>query len=165
MRVLDAGCGNGKCTGSLISMGCSVTGADFSESAVESCRSRFGDKADFVTCDVTCMPFSNGTFDAVLSQHCIEHIPSENEHLALSEFARVLKPGGHLCLQVFAAGDFRSGGNTENLRNGILYRYHTEDSLKSALSGWDIVSLHTVEETTRFGEVRRRIRCVAAVNQ
>ncbi len=164
-KVLDAGCGNGKCTDSLLSMGCSVTGVDFSESAIRSCMSRFGEKAEFIACDVRSLPFANGTFDYVLSQHCIEHIPADSEYLALSEFERVLKPDGHLCLQVFATGDFRSEGKTEDVRNGILYRYHSEESLREALGDWRIISLERVSETTRFGERRERIRCVASLNQ
>lgn len=164
MRVLDAGCGNGKCTDSLLSMECSVTGADFSESAIGSCRSRFDGRAVFEVADVCDLPFVDSSFDAVLSQHCIEHIPAESEHLALSEFKRVLVPGGKLCLQVFAAGDFRSEGKNEGVRNGILYRYHTEDSLREALSGWGIEKMETVTEKTRFGEIRCRIRCIAIRN-
>ena len=164
-RVLDAGCGNGKCTDSLLSMGCSVTGVDFSESAVSSCVSRFGEKARFEVADVCDLPFEDASFDAVLSQHCIEHIPSTKVNLALSEFRRILVPGGRLCLQVFAVGDFRSDGKIEDVRNGILYRYYSEDGLREALSDWNIESIETIEENTRFGEVRRRIRCVASLNQ
>ena len=160
-RVLDAGCGNGKCTETLLDTGAVVTGVDFSPSAVESCRSRFGSKAVFEVADLRDLPFEDGSFDVVLAQHSLEHISSESEHLALSEFRRVLKPGGLLYLQVFAEGDFRSGGEAESVRNGILYRYHSEDSLRASLTGWDVTSLCTEEERTRFGEIRRRIRVIA----
>ena len=163
-RILDAGCGNGKCTEALISKGMDVTGVDFSPSAIGQCIRRFGDKAVFLVSDIRSLPFPDDSFDAVLAVHSIEHLEKETEHLALSEFARVLRPGGRLFLQVFATGDFRSGEKDEDVRNGILYRYHSEDSLRDTLSDWTIQSMERVTENTRFGEVRQRIRCIATVN-
>ena len=160
-EVLDAGCGNGKSSSTLIDMGCRVTGVDFSPSAVESCRSRFGGRAVFEVADLRALPFSDGSFDAVLAVHSIEHIPAETEYLALSEFKRVLRPGGLLAMRLFASGDFRSGGASEDVRNGILYRYHDEDSIRAALSGWEVVSVEKVDEPTRFGEVRKRLHVLA----
>lgn len=161
MHVLDAGCGNGKATDTLLQMGCVATGIDFSGSAIESCRNRFGSKAEFEVGDIRSLPFGDSSFDAVLAVHSVEHVPASDEHLVFKEFSRILVPGGKLLLQVFAEGDFRSGGKNEDVRNGILYRYHSEDSLRLALSGWDILSLETIEERTRFGEVRRRLQCIA----
>jgi SAM-dependent methyltransferase len=36
-----------------------------------------------------------GPFDVVLCQHALEHLPPHDVGQALSEFRRVLKPGGH----------------------------------------------------------------------
>lgn len=42
------------------------------------------------------LPFADGTFDTVLCTEVIEHL--KHPALAISEMARVLKPGGHLIL-------------------------------------------------------------------
>lgn len=164
-KVLDAGCGNGKTSETLMDFGCEVTGVDISGSAVAECGRRFGSRGRFVCGDVCCLPFENGTFDTVVSVHCLEHTTSENEPLALSEFRRVLVPGGRLVLQMFAFGDFRSEGRSEDVRNGILYRYHTEDSIRAALSGWNVSIIDTDESRTRFGTVRRRFHIVAETDR
>ncbi len=48
--------------------------------------------------DVRALPFENNTFDAAMCNHVFEHI--DNDLLAMSEFYRVLKPGGWAIFQV-----------------------------------------------------------------
>lgn len=47
--------------------------------------------------DATAIPFSSNMFDFVIANHILEHIP--DYYKALSEFYRVLKPGGVAILQ------------------------------------------------------------------
>jgi len=58
-------------------------------------------RCDFI-CDITSIPVPNGSFDAVLCTEVFEHLP--DPQLALSELARVLKPGGSM----FLTAPFRS---------------------------------------------------------
>ena len=51
-----------------------------------------------VKLDVQKMPFDNSTFDVVICNHVLEHV--EDDHKALSEIYRVLKPGGYSIMQV-----------------------------------------------------------------
>lgn len=48
--------------------------------------------------DVTDIDFPENTFDAIICNHVLEHVP--NDRLAMSELLRVLKPGGWAVLQV-----------------------------------------------------------------
>ncbi len=45
-----------------------------------------------VQADITALPFPPATFDAVLCSHVLEHVP--DDRAAMSEIARVLRPGG-----------------------------------------------------------------------
>ena len=57
-----------------------------------------GVRGEVLLADMTDLPFADDTFDAVVAGEVIEHI--ENDGLALSEAARVLRPGGVLALSV-----------------------------------------------------------------
>jgi predicted SAM-dependent methyltransferase len=50
--------------------------------------------------DVTDLPYADGTVDAVLAEHVLEHFSFAEEGLAWRELARVLRPGGTLTLEV-----------------------------------------------------------------
>ncbi len=161
-RVLDLGCGNGKTSEALIAAGAVVTGVDFSPSAVGSCVSRLGSGAAFEVADVRDLPFPDGSFDAVVSVHVLEHVPEQDVPKASGEVMRVLGDGGRVYLQCFAEGDMRSGGRKEDVRNGILYRYLSESDVRAMFPGAEISGFELLEEPTRFGTVRRRLRCVVA---
>jgi predicted SAM-dependent methyltransferase len=51
-----------------------------------------------VTIDLTKIPFPNSTFNAIICNHVLEHIP--NDRTAMAELFRVLKPDGWAMLQV-----------------------------------------------------------------
>lgn len=47
--------------------------------------------------DLTSIPFDDGTFDAIICNHVLEHVPDDAK--AMAEVRRVLKPGGLSILQ------------------------------------------------------------------
>ncbi|HNR87138.1 MAG TPA: class I SAM-dependent methyltransferase [Spirochaetota bacterium] len=51
-----------------------------------------------VRLDVTAIQFADQSFDAVICNHVLEHIPDDRK--AMSEIYRILKPGGFAILQV-----------------------------------------------------------------
>jgi len=61
---------------------------------------RYDGKGKFkiVKVDITSIPFGECTFDAILCNHVLEHIP--DDRLAMSELYRVLKVGGWGVFQV-----------------------------------------------------------------
>lgn len=48
--------------------------------------------------DIQQMPFDNNTFDAVICNHVLEHVPDDRK--AMREILRILKPGGFGIMQV-----------------------------------------------------------------
>ena len=52
------------------------------------------DLAGARTCDAQDLPFDDGTFDVVVANHMLYHVPDPRR--AAAEFARVLRPGGVL---------------------------------------------------------------------
>jgi len=89
--VLDAGCGSGRIFRYELAPGCRVVGVDIGQELRDN-----PNVADRVRGDVQRLPFADASFDAVLSSHVMEHLPRPDE--ALTEVARVLKPGGRFLL-------------------------------------------------------------------
>jgi SAM-dependent methyltransferase len=94
--VLDAGCGTGGLLRHLRGKhpAWQLTGLDFSPLACELARSRT--EASVVEGLVTQLPFSDGTFDAVVSCDVLCQIADPGQ--ALREIQRCLKPGGVVVL-------------------------------------------------------------------
>ena len=95
-RALDVGCGDGTYSARLADEGADVLGVDLSEEMVRVARENYGDRAEFRRADVTESLSSVGddSVDVVLCQHVFSHLPAIET--PLSEFARVLAPGGSL---------------------------------------------------------------------
>jgi arsenite methyltransferase len=111
-RVLDAGCGLG-----LALIGCAkklTTGKaigidlwaakDLSNNNPEATRANAAvegvtDRVEVQTGDITRLPFSDASFDVVISMTVLHNIPSrDGRDQALRELVRVLKPGGRIAI-------------------------------------------------------------------
>jgi SAM-dependent methyltransferase len=93
--VLEVGCGDGNIWREnlqRIPPGWRLTLTDFSTGMVEAARSVLGDRAEYAVADVQDLPFPDASFDAVIANHMLFHV--DDRPLALSELARVLRPGG-----------------------------------------------------------------------
>lgn len=100
-KMLDAGCGYGFHAVRLSRRGFDVTGIDFSESALSQARAYIereglSDKIDLSQANLLELPFEDGQWDNVHCWGVLMHIPDLDR--ALSELARVTKPGGRLVI-------------------------------------------------------------------
>ena len=89
--VLDVGTGEGQVARELVAAGCCVIGFDPITAQLETAAKRRGGPV-YVQADADGMPFAPGCFDAAVACLVFEHIDGIDE--ALSEVARVLRPGG-----------------------------------------------------------------------
>ena len=95
-RVLDAGCGGGKpVLQQLTSQLQRAIGLDFSTQQLEKAQSN-APEARLMRGDMTRLPLSDSTIDAVLAYHSLIHVPAGEHQAVIDEFARVLRLGGHL---------------------------------------------------------------------
>lgn len=76
--------------------------------------------------DATVLAFDNETFDIVIANHVMEHIPADNK--AMREIYRVLKPGGRAMLQVpfstFLPATIEDPGINDPKRQSALFGQH-----------------------------------------
>lgn len=96
-RVLDLGCGPGALAVPLADAGRSVIAFDLAPAMVAEARRLIGrdnTRCGFVVGDAMALPFATASFDVVVTTGVLEYVPDVD--LAMSEIARVLRPGGHL---------------------------------------------------------------------
>ena len=91
--ALDAACGSGRYSTYLAARGHRVTGVDQSEAMLVLARAKLPD-SPFLHGDLTALPVPDAAFDTVVCALALVHLPSVAP--AMSEFARVLRPGGRL---------------------------------------------------------------------
>jgi ubiquinone/menaquinone biosynthesis C-methylase UbiE len=108
-KLADIACGNSLYP-KTVSRICSTTfiGIDLSYIALQESRrllrSARNDKEGKSLCsgliqtEASQLPLASSTFDIILSTHTLEHLPRDKE--TLEEFARILKKGGYLRLEV-----------------------------------------------------------------
>lgn len=98
-KVLDIACGSG--TAALVAARryCDVTGIDYVSELIGRARKRSkssGLKAEFKVGDAQELPFSDDSFDVVLSVYGVQFVPDQEK--AASEMLRVCKPRGRIGL-------------------------------------------------------------------
>lgn len=111
--VLDAGCGYGRVAATLAGpdFGLNIIGIDLVPERIEEAR-RYtqergvADRVELMQGDYTSLPLEDSSVDGVFTMETLVHAdPLER---ALSEFWRVLKPGGKLVIFDYSAPDYKS---------------------------------------------------------
>ena len=106
-QVCDVGCERGELLHVLKQAGCRVVGTQLSESASRFARERFG--IEVHVGELAQAPFAEGSFDAILMIHVLEHLPQPEAYV--SQIRRLLKPGGVLWIEVPNAGCWTGTGS------------------------------------------------------
>ena len=103
-RVLDVGTGPGYlalAASNLVGPDGGAVGIDASPEMIDRARTRAarqGSRAEYLVAAAESLPFDDHTFDVVVSRLVFHHLPGDVKAAALSEMARVLKPGGRILI-------------------------------------------------------------------
>jgi len=141
-RVLDVGCGRGLLligaakrlkTGRAIGIDIwqaeDLTGNNANATLENARREGVADRVEVQTADMRQMPFTDSSFDLVLSRAAIHNIyTAEGRAAAIREIARVLKPGGQVVIEDIRhlrqyIRIFSENGCTNIQRGGSLFAY------------------------------------------
>lgn len=98
-QVLDLCCGMGLVTAAAARRAAASTGVDFSSAMLAEARQAHPNPR-FDEGDAEALPYPDGSFDAVVANLGIHHVPRPGK--AVAEALRVLRPGGRLAFTTWA---------------------------------------------------------------
>ena len=126
LRLLDAGCGTGGFIQWALEQGsvASAAGVDIGSAAIDLARTRLP-AADLRTAPMHSLPFADGSFDLVVTNDVLQHVPEDEVDESLRELHRVLEAGGTLLL--------RTNGSTRLRRERADWRAYDRGTLVDAL--------------------------------
>ncbi|QEE18732.1 class I SAM-dependent methyltransferase [Youhaiella tibetensis] len=165
--VLDAGCGSGRFSWAMASMGALVTALDQSASGVDHTRracAEFGDRVVVRQHDLTRPIDLSSTFDLVWSFGVLHH--TGNTYGAFSNIASLVKPGGYIFLMLYGEPTGRDSGEFAYYTEVESLRRHTsvmsfDDRLKflqglkgDQAGGWFDAVSPEINDTYSFYEIQ-----------
>lgn len=103
-QVTEVGCGPGRVAAHLAEAGLRVSGSDLSPEMIRLAREAYPD-LEFEVGPMEQLAFEDGALDAIVAWYSIIHTPPERIPAVLTEFGRVVRPGGHVLLGFQAADD------------------------------------------------------------
>ena len=142
MTILDAGCGTGNFSIKLAEAKAKVTGVDISREmlliAGEKSR-QSGHEIVFQEVDLHKLPFTDASFDGVISMAALEFIKEPEP--VMDELYRVLKPDGHLLIgTINRASAWGELYQNDYFQNNTVFRHASFKTLKE-LTAWRPESL------------------------
>jgi len=133
-NLLDVGCSTGRLLFLARAAGWEVKGLELSEVMAQVVRDRLGEEvivADFL--EVEPESIGAGEFDVICMQHVLEHLP--DCLLAMKKLSALLKPGGHILIEV---------PNVESVSKKVK-RFLTRTGLRKPVFPEDIAIGHANE--------------------
>lgn len=97
IKVLDVGCGNGRDCKYISQKGFDINGIDLSVGMLEIAKEKVPN-GKFEIMDITNITYPDNSYDGIISNCSLFHIPVEELPKTLDSFRRILKPNGKLLL-------------------------------------------------------------------
>lgn len=137
LRVLDAGCGEGKNAVYVASLGASVDAFDVSALAIHNAKTAWGDtdNVQWLTTDARSFVYGVDQYDVVISYgmlHCLASIEEVNKVVVTMQAAT--KPGGYHVVCTFNDGPQDLSAHTHFNPLLLPHTYYCE-----LYAGWDLL--------------------------
>lgn len=152
--VCDAACGFGAMSLMLERNGFQVAGFDLSAASAALTKElldRFSVRhGEYKAGDILDIPYNSASFDGAVARSVIDHLPVNDGRRALSELARIIRPGGLIYLSFDSPEPEDESLPHETLedgsylytagkRAGMLFHPYTEQEIAALCTGWRII--------------------------
>jgi SAM-dependent methyltransferase len=162
-RVFEAGCGAGwlwEPSAGPVPAGVALTLCDLSPGMVEEAveRATVGERfasVDGRVADLQSLPFESGSFDRVIANHMLYHLP--DPHLGVAELARVVHPDGLVVATTNGQGHVRELHELEAAVFGATSLDQTVDVFGAEV-GFAVLREHFVD--VRWLRYEDELRCI-----
>ena len=153
-NVCDAACGFGAYSAMLVANGYHVIGFDIAPSSIELARillNTYGiNTSEYFVSSIVDIKQLSESFDAVVAHAVIDHLVYEDAFRAIEELLRIVKSGGLVYISfdgieeedrefehvVLDDGSFLY---TDCRRDGLLFRYYTDEDIRTLLQGRNVI--------------------------
>jgi SAM-dependent methyltransferase len=172
-RILDAGCGTAQlwvANEARVPAGWRVVLCDRSHGMLADARRALGDAGRLVAvADVQALSFANASFDAVVANHMLYHVPDRARALACVSAA--LAPGGVLLAATNGSVHLReledalraAGAPEAELGSGVIERFTLENGAAQLAPHFTRVELHRYEDHLLVTEVEPLLAYVGSL--
>jgi malonyl-CoA O-methyltransferase len=129
--VLDISCGAGRWIAHAQAQGATVFGTDLCREMLQQASKKPGVAGRLTLADTSHLPLPTATADVAICALSLGHIIPIDQ--AITELARIVKPGGHLIVTDFHPGALQRGWKRTFRSNGQLYEVETYPYTKQRL--------------------------------
>jgi cyclopropane fatty-acyl-phospholipid synthase-like methyltransferase len=154
LRLWDVGCGAGRHTVLIASLGHKVYASDNAPNAIDLTQNWLAEMnlhAEIKLSDMTVCPWREVEFHGAISWNAIYHNTKNNIRKTIDQIHSRLVPGGLFIgtLKSTKADSYGSGQEIEphtfvaddGLEKGILHHYFDETSIRDLFKKWELISL------------------------
>ena len=148
--IIDSSCGTGhflQAIGNLVVSEVDLAGIDLSPLMLNEAKRRLGNRADLSVGNMLSMhQFSPNSAAAVISFFAIQHLDTENIHLAFKEWHRLLQNQGILILGCWQGDGAIDYGNESSLKAHL----YNQEQLKSIVcsAGFNVIKSSVIKQPT-----------------
>ncbi len=162
-KILELGCGSAllwKLIVERIPAGWNITLSDLSPGMLDAAWRNLvvtGRTFQFKEIDAQAIPFEDETFDAVIANHMLYHIPDRAK--AIAEINRVLKPGGHFIATTVGENhmheimDWFRRIHVDNIWESFVVPFTLENGLEQLQPYFSQVALSRYEDNLLVTEI------------
>jgi ubiquinone/menaquinone biosynthesis C-methylase UbiE len=153
--ILDLGCGWGYYSIYLGKKGFNIVSIDLSPNRVKKAKQvaekeKVNSNLNFLSGDITLLPFASNTFDVVLCLDVLEYV--KNDDKAVSEISRVLKPQGLVLMLLLSAKRIYTKFDAGHVRDGYIM-----EELPIKFKKYGLIILETCYFRKRYSSIALKL--------